>query len=312
MLKSPGFDQPPRSAYENDPARGFFCSKAALAPMTTIAQCFIPSLIWLSAGVACGAASGDDPRSPKDQGSPAESTGRDARAADEGAAPSVGAEDAEEGDEGDLSVDSPGSQATSSQGPVPVARGGTDAAGATPSRTMPRGTKVLHIGDSFAGALGKPLGELFEAAGMRSVLKHTDSSYLTDWAWDGNLQKYVWKYNPDLVMVTLGANELEIVKPELREKTVKKIVETIGDKPCVWVAIPLWDGPKNGLLDVIKQSSAPCVYMDTNTLFDTSKMARISDGIHPTTEARAVWAKDVFDWLLAHRMPLPERIWNIE
>src|SRR5690606_17807422 len=75
---------------------------------------------------------------------------------------------------------------------------------------VPADTKVLHVGDSFAGALGKPLGTLLEEAGVRSVLKHTDSSYLTDWAWDGNLQKYLWKYNPDLVLVTLGANELEI------------------------------------------------------------------------------------------------------
>lgn len=184
--------------------------------------------------------------------------------------------------------------------------------GTDDSLPLPSGTKVLHVGDSFAGALGIPLGELFESKGVRSVLKHTDSSYLTDWAWDGNLQKYIWKYNPDLVMVTLGANELEIVKPELREKTVKKIVETIGGRPCVWVAIPLWDGPKNGLLDVIKKNSAPCVYMDTNALFDTTKMPRISDGIHPTTEARKTWAVDVLGWLRSHRKPTPEMPWNIE
>lgn len=176
----------------------------------------------------------------------------------------------------------------------------------------PENTKVLHVGDSFAGALGKPLGELLEAAGVRSVLKHTDSSYLTDWAWDGNLSKYLWKYNPDLVIVTLGANELEIVKPELREKTVSKIVSTIGERPCVWVAIPLWDGPKNGLLDVIKAHSAPCLYLDTNTLLDTTKMARISDGVHPTTDARKAWADDVFEWLKARRTPTSERPWNLE
>jgi hypothetical protein len=176
---------------------------------------------------------------------------------------------------------------------------------------LPEGTKVLHIGDSFAGALGRPLGELFEAAGMRSVLKHTDSSYLTDWAWDGNLQKYLWKYNPDLVLVTLGANELEIVEPKQREKTVKKIISTIGERPCVWVAIPLWDGPKNGLLDVIKEHAKPCVYMDTNVLVDTSKMARIHDGIHPTTPARRDWAAFVADWLKAHRRPEEGRPWNL-
>lgn len=176
---------------------------------------------------------------------------------------------------------------------------------------IPAGTKVLHIGDSFAGALGRPLGDLFEGVGMRSVLKHTDSSYLTDWAWDGNLQQYIWKYNPDLVIVTLGANELEIVEPKQREKTVKKIISVIGPRPCVWVAIPLWEGPKNGLLEVIREHASPCVYMDTNALLDTTKMDRIQDGIHPTSEARRNWAAFVFDWLKAHRKPTPEKPWTL-
>jgi len=167
------------------------------------------------------------------------------------------------------------------------------------------------VGDSFAGALGLPLAAIFEQAGVRSVLKHTDASYLTDWAWDGNLQKYIWKYNPDLVIVTLGANELEIVQPELREKTVKKIVATIGNIPCVWIAIPLWAGPKNGLLEVIKQNAAPCVYMDTNALLDVSSMPRIQDGIHPTAAAREAWASDVDLWLRAARKPTAERPWNL-
>lgn len=184
--------------------------------------------------------------------------------------------------------------------------------GAGAERPLPEGTKVLHVGDSFAGALGLPLGELFEAAGLRSVLKHTDSSYLTDWAWDGSLQKYLWKYNPDLVIVTLGANELEIAQPEQREKTVKKIISTIGDRPCVWIAIPLWDGPKNGLLEVIREHSKPCVFMDTNALFDPATMPRIHDGIHPTTSARKKWASDVLEWLKTHRNPTPGKPWTLE
>lgn len=177
---------------------------------------------------------------------------------------------------------------------------------------VPEGTKVLHVGDSFAGALGRPLGVLLEQAGVRSVLKHTDSSYLTDWAWDGKLQDYLWKYNPDLVLVTLGANELEITEPNQRRKTIAKIISIIGDRPCVWVAIPLWQGPKNGLMDVIADSVAPCVYLDTNRLYDVAKMPRIHDGIHPTTAAREDWAKSVLAWLQEHRAPEPDKPWKIK
>lgn len=177
---------------------------------------------------------------------------------------------------------------------------------------LPEGTKVLHVGDSFAGALGLPLGARFEAAGVKSVLKHTDASYLTTWAWEGDLQKYLWKYNPDLVIVTLGANELEIVEPEQRERTVKKIIETIGARPCLWVAIPLWKGKQNGLMDVIERSVGACTFMDTNKLMDVAKMPRIKDGIHPTSQARADWADLVVDWLETHRDPKGEKPWTLK
>lgn len=179
-------------------------------------------------------------------------------------------------------------------------------------RPLPPGSKVLHIGDSFAGALGLPLGKRFEAEGVSSILKHTDASYLTTWAWEDALQKYIWRYNPDLVLVTLGANELQIVEPEQRERAIRKIISTIGERPCVWVAIPLWNGPQNGLLEIIRQHSSPCLYLDTNALMDTSQMPRIKDGIHPTASAREEWADVVLAWLKEQLAPSepPRWVWQ--
>lgn len=294
MLKTRCFDQPSRYPYENSASRRLFAKKVVHSSMKTPTRRSIFVACCLVAGQACAAAPSPDPvpalgeaQTEESAASPLVQRPADADNGEGAASPLASAETARD--------DAP--------------REGEGSAGSLP---VPENTKVLHVGDSFAGALGKPLGELFEAARVRSVLKHTDSSYLTDWAWDGNLQKYLWKYNPDLVIVTLGANELEIVNPELREKTVRKIVQIVDGRPCVWIAIPLWAGPKNGLLDVIKKNSPPCKFMDTNALFDTTRMARISDGIHPTTEARKAWADDVFDWLREHRKPMPERPWNIE
>lgn len=179
------------------------------------------------------------------------------------------------------------------------------------SPALPAGTKVLHIGDSFAGALGLPLSVLFEQAGVKSVLKHTDASYLTDWAWNGELPKMLWKYNPDLLIITLGANELAIAEPEQRIKTIKKITSLVGDRPCVWVAIPLWQGKHNGLMDVIREHAAPCVYWDSNQLLDVEHMPRVADGIHPTSGARNEWAQVVFDWLKAHRSTNGGKPWAL-
>lgn len=155
------------------------------------------------------------------------------------------------------------------------------------------------------------MGRLLEAEGVSSTLKHTDASYLTDWAWDGNLQKYIWRYNPDLIVITLGANELEIADPEARVKTIHKLVSLVGDRPCVWVAIPLWAGPKNGLMNVIERSASPCLYLDTNELMDVAALPRIRDGIHPTERAREDWAAVVVQWLRQHRKGEAGRPWSL-
>ncbi|HVR20212.1 MAG TPA: hypothetical protein VMS65_10965, partial [Polyangiaceae bacterium] len=47
---------------------------------------------------------------------------------------------------------------------------------------FPKDTLILHVGDSFAGSLGVPLGKRFKAAGMRTVLKFETASYVPTWA----------------------------------------------------------------------------------------------------------------------------------
>jgi lysophospholipase L1-like esterase len=174
---------------------------------------------------------------------------------------------------------------------------------------LPEGTTVLHVGDSFAGALGVPLNKLLRDAKVRSILKYRTASYIVDWAHREPLRDYLFQYKPDLVLVTLGANELEIEAPERRIPAIEKIVETIGDRPCIWVGIPLWEGATNGLPEIIEKHAAPCRYLDTDTLFPD--MPRARDNIHPTMEARDDWASKVAHWLAQERRPTANRIWAL-
>ncbi len=174
---------------------------------------------------------------------------------------------------------------------------------------LPAGTTVLHVGDSFAGALGLPLNKRLREAGIRGVLQFETASYIPGWAAGDKLRGYLNRYSPDLVLVTLGANELEIVQPEQRIRNIRKLIDTIGKRPCVWIATPLWDGAKNGLMEIIRQNAAPCLYMDTNALIPS--MPRVSDGIHPTLSAREDWANVVMSWLEAHHEPTSDRPWAL-
>lgn len=174
---------------------------------------------------------------------------------------------------------------------------------------LPKGTTVLHIGDSFAGALGIDLNREFEKAGVRGVLKYQTASYIPTWAWDKDLDTYLRRYQPDLVIVTLGANELEIVDPSERIPTIRRLVDRISDRPCLWIGPPLWEGARDVLPPVIRANVAPCRYMDSTAILPPLERAR--DKIHPTMNARQEWARFVIDWLARQRDPNGATPWAL-
>ena len=173
---------------------------------------------------------------------------------------------------------------------------------------MPEGTMVLHIGDSFAAALGGELGKRFKAAGVRNALEYKTASYIPNWSFGKDIPSFIAKYQPDLVLITLGANELEIPNPEQRAGAIKHLVSELGGRPCVWVAPPLWK-PDTGLLKVIQENVAPCRYLDSNAL--VHDLPRGRDKIHPSAEGREIWAGIVFDWLAKERVGNATQPWAL-
>jgi lysophospholipase L1-like esterase len=182
-------------------------------------------------------------------------------------------------------------------------------AAATASPALPKGTLVLHIGDSFAAALGVELGKRLKSEGVRNALEYKTASYIPNWSFGGDIPKFIANYRPDLVLVTLGANEIEIPKPEQRVGAIRHLVAELGGRPCVWIAPPLWK-PDTGLLKVIQDNVAPCRYLDSNAL--VHDLPRGRDKIHPSPEGRAIWADIVFHWLVQERVGSDSQPWALK
>ncbi len=185
----------------------------------------------------------------------------------------------------------------------------TEAAPPPSTVDLPLGTTILHIGDSFAGALGIDLNRQLKGAGIRGVLKYQTATYIPTWASSKDLDRYLWQFHPDLVLITLGANELSIPDPAQRIPTIRRLVGRLGGRPCVWVGPPLWEGARPALLETIRTSCAPCLYLDSSTL--VPDLPRMRDHIHPSMEAREIWAKAVVAWLREHRDPEGARPWDL-
>lgn len=173
---------------------------------------------------------------------------------------------------------------------------------------LPEGTVVLHIDDSMAGALGVALNAELKQHKVKGHLRFKTASYIPGWAGGLELPLHLSQLKPDLVLITLGTNEVKMPDPTQRAPMLKKIVKAIGDRPCVWIAPPVWTQEK-GLYQVIRDNIAPCRYMDTEVVYPD--MPRLGDKIHPTIGARQEWAKRVVAWLAKERRPTPDKPWAL-
>jgi hypothetical protein len=177
------------------------------------------------------------------------------------------------------------------------AAGQVVAAAARPS-PIPQGTVVLHIGDSFALAgFAKALKPRMKDLGVRYEVRAETSSFTTTWS--GKIDQLVANTQPDLVIINLGANEVANVDPPAHAPAVRHIVAALAGRPCVWVSPPSWR-KDTGISDVIRKSSAPCRYFDSDKLV-TAAIPRQSDHIHPTDAGGALWADAFWAWLQDQR-----------
>jgi len=202
--------------------------------------------------------------------SPASSTG--------GAAPGTAAPG--------VSVPAAVSSQPATNGPLTLQRDG---------RRVPaaRARKVLHFGDSMVPLVGNYLRPRFEAEGGHYEIVSTSSSATLSWVEGDLLRKTLAKHDPELVLISLGSNELYFVDdlPQ-RAQAIQAIVREVGDRACLWIGPPSW-AKARGFLDTLEANLGHCSYFDSAKL----PMERQADGRHPTWGASHGWANHVWQRL---------------
>ena len=162
---------------------------------------------------------------------------------------------------------------------------------------------MLHVGDSFTDAfLQQNLAPRFRAVGARYVVKATTATYTTTWAYDSAFRVWLGR-GPSLVVVTLGANEVDIPFPREHARPVERIARAIAaaGASCVWTAPPMWK-KDSGILQVIHDHCAPCLFFDSDAVLGELRPdERQRDGIHPNRRGGARWADAFWQWLGDHR-----------
>ncbi|MFO0619482.1 MAG: SGNH/GDSL hydrolase family protein [Polyangiaceae bacterium] len=180
---------------------------------------------------------------------------------------------------------------------------------AEPPGPLPEGMKVLIVGDSFGQALGAGMRNVAGEYKLTADLQAKESTFIPQWAGGKfDIPSLIRVGKPDVVVISVGGNELAMVDPTVRVPDIEKIIKIMGETPCVWVRVPTWEAKgwkENDLPELIRTHSGPCRYYDSNKL--SAGLPRGSDHIHPTAEGQKIWARQVFDWMKAERDPKSDK-----
>lgn len=180
--------------------------------------------------------------------------------------------------------------------PVEPKEAVTDAAPVEPPapRTLAK-KKVLHVGDSMVGGtfgLTRALEAKLAAEGA-TLVRHTQvNETIATFDKSPTLKDLLRTHDPDIVVITLGANDALVPHPQGYARNIENIVKRIGDRECWWIGPPsiTHDKPMS-LVPVLEEHTGSCRFFDSSKL----ELDRLSDGIHPNDRGAAKWADAFWD-----------------
>jgi lysophospholipase L1-like esterase len=142
--------------------------------------------------------------------------------------------------------------------------------------------------------LTRALEQRFTAEGAKLVRDYKVSESIVSYDHSPKLKSLVEKHRPDIVIITLGTNDVFVPYPASMAGNVRNIVRRVGTTECYWIGPPTWK-PDTGIVQVLKDNVAPCKFFDSSNL----KLQRGGDGIHPTDRGGADWATSFWTYFRA-------------
>jgi hypothetical protein len=149
--------------------------------------------------------------------------------------------------------------------------------------------RVLHVGDSMVPLVANYIKPVVTRNGGSYESISISSSTTGSWAETHQLRDAVAKLDPDLVLISLGSNDLFVRDLDARARDIRQIVAEVGGRACLWVGPPAW-AKDFGFLQTLRESAGGCGYFDSSVL----RFERQADGRHPTWGSSYRWASAVW------------------
>lgn len=167
---------------------------------------------------------------------------------------------------------------------------------------VPRGAKVLLLGDSLAEGLKFSLRKKGESDGY-IITAETERGTRTD-QWSNRIKKIIKEKKPSLVLVSLGTNDSFLKDPEPQRSHIQKIVNEVNSSGArmVWILpppLPAKATSRKKIIDMIEEETSGCgdVLDSKGVTFERNK-----DGIHYSSMGYAVWTSLIWDLLVSRKI----------
>jgi hypothetical protein len=155
-----------------------------------------------------------------------------------------------------------------------------------------RALRILHVGDSMVPLVANYLRPVVEQRGGKYYVISKISSSTSTWASQRLLHEATYDYDPDLILISLGSNELFAPPSPEQVRDVRQLVKHTRGRPCLWIAPPAWKRDR-GFLDLLRANLGHCRYFDSTQL----DLPRMEDGRHPSWTGGYRWATAVWKTL---------------
>jgi hypothetical protein len=162
----------------------------------------------------------------------------------------------------------------------------------TPVGPVPaaRARRLLHVGDSMVPLVGNYLRPIVQARGGTYDIVSLDSTSTREWGGPKRiLQDAMFRYDPEVILISLGSNELFDQAPQSRAESVRQIITDTRGRPCLWISPPAWKRDF-GFLEMLRKNLGHCRYFDSTRL----NLPRMPDGRHPDWTGGYRWASGVW------------------
>jgi hypothetical protein len=138
--------------------------------------------------------------------------------------------------------------------------------------------------------VGNYLRPIVQARGGTYDMVSLASSSTREWGGPKRiLQDAMFRYDPEVILISLGSNELFDPDPEMRVEAVRQIVADTRGRPCLWLGPPAWK-KDSGFLVMLRKNLEHCRYFDSTRL----NLPRMPDGRHPNWTGGYRWASGVW------------------